>query len=105
MRFMNQRGEEIHLADNLTLRELTNMGMDVSLTEVTDLEQMAGKPAARRLWDMAEEAKALTYDLAAQAGVPTFRGIAHAARKPAEVAHAHQMAEKQFLIFGGLLFG
>ncbi len=60
--------------------------------EVTDLEQMAGKPAARRLWDMAEEAKALTYDLAAQAGVPTFRGIAHAARKPAEVAHAHQMA-------------
>ncbi len=38
MRFMNQRGEEIHLADNLTLRELTDMGMDVSLTEVTDLE-------------------------------------------------------------------
>jgi gamma-glutamylputrescine oxidase len=61
--------------------------------EVTDLEQMAGKPAARRLWDMAEEAKALTYDLAVQAGVPTFRGIAHAARKPAEVAHAHQMAD------------
>ncbi|MCE5972685.1 FAD-binding oxidoreductase [Sinirhodobacter sp. WL0062] len=61
--------------------------------EVTELEKMLGKPAARRLWDLAEEAKALTYDLAARAGVPTYRGIAHAALKPSEVAHAHEMAE------------
>ncbi|WBL32320.1 FAD-binding oxidoreductase [Sinirhodobacter sp. HNIBRBA609] len=60
--------------------------------EVTELEKMMGKPAARRLWDLAEEAKALTYDLAARAGVPTYRGIAHAALKPSEVAHAHEMA-------------
>lgn len=38
MRFINQRGEEIHLADDLTLRELTDMGMDVSLSERSDLE-------------------------------------------------------------------
>ncbi|RWR28966.1 FAD-binding oxidoreductase [Sinirhodobacter populi] len=61
--------------------------------EVTDLERMAGKPAARRLWDMAEEAKALTYALAERAGVPTHRGIAHCALKPSEVAHAHHMAD------------
>ncbi|MCT2539046.1 NAD(P)/FAD-dependent oxidoreductase [Sedimentimonas flavescens] len=61
--------------------------------EVTELEKMMGKPAARRLWDLAEEAKALTYDLAARAGVPTYRGIAHAALKPSEVTHAHEMAE------------
>ncbi|MBD3787381.1 MAG: FAD-binding oxidoreductase [Sphingomonadales bacterium] len=60
--------------------------------EVTELEAMAGKPAARRLWDMAEEAKELTYDLAARAGVPTHRGIAHAAVKASEVRHAHEMA-------------
>lgn len=61
--------------------------------EVTELEKMAGKATAWRLWDMAEEAKALTYDLAAQAGVPTYRGIAHAALKPSEVRHAHEMAD------------
>ena len=61
--------------------------------EVTDLEHMAGKPAARRMWDMAEEAKALTYALAAEAGVPTHRGIAHCAVHEREVAHAHHMAE------------
>ncbi|MFT3687607.1 NAD(P)/FAD-dependent oxidoreductase [Paenirhodobacter sp.] len=60
--------------------------------EVTELEHMAGRAAARRLWDMAEEAKALTYALAEQAGVPTLRGIAHCALRPAEVAHAHEMA-------------
>lgn len=62
--------------------------------EVTDLERMAGPAAARRLWDMAEEAKALTFALAAEAGVPTKRGIAHCARRPAEVAHAHEMANR-----------
>ncbi|OCX62785.1 oxidoreductase [Thioclava sp. SK-1] len=62
--------------------------------EVDELEAMTGKDTARRLWDMAQEAKSLTFDLAKQAGVPTWRGIAHAARKPAEVAHAHAMAER-----------
>ena len=27
MMFKNQRGEEVHLADNLTLKELAEMGM------------------------------------------------------------------------------
>lgn len=62
--------------------------------EVDALEKMAGKRAARRLWDMAEEAKALTYALAEEAGVPTRRGIAHAARLASEVAHSHAMAER-----------
>lgn len=62
--------------------------------DVDDLERMAGRATARRLWDMAEEAKALTRALAAEAGVPTHPGIAHAARTPAEVHHAHRMAER-----------
>lgn len=61
--------------------------------EVTDLERMAGQATARRLWNMAEEAKALTYALAAEAGVPTFRGIAHAGRRPTEVDDLHRMAD------------
>ncbi|HEY0213740.1 MAG TPA: FAD-binding oxidoreductase [Paenirhodobacter sp.] len=61
--------------------------------DVTDLEKMAGKPTARRLWDMAEDAKALTYALADRAGVPTYRGIAHCALKRSEVIHAHQMTD------------
>ncbi len=62
--------------------------------EVDALERMAGVPAAHRLWDMAEEAKALTRDLAARAGVPVADGIAHAFRKPAEFGHAQGMIEK-----------
>jgi gamma-glutamylputrescine oxidase len=61
--------------------------------EVDTLERMAGRDTARRLWDMAEEAKALTFALAAEAGVPTHRGIAHAARRASEVDHAHRMAD------------
>jgi len=60
--------------------------------EMPELEHMAGKPAARRLWDMAEEAKALTYALAEASGVPTARGIAHCALHEREVEHAHAMA-------------
>ncbi|TMV85560.1 FAD-binding oxidoreductase, partial [Thioclava sp. BHET1] len=62
--------------------------------EVDDLEKMAGPAAARQMWDMAEEAKALTYALATEAGVPFRRGIAHAALRPSEVAHSHAMAER-----------
>ncbi|WP_323717442.1 NAD(P)/FAD-dependent oxidoreductase [Paracoccus aminovorans] len=61
--------------------------------EVDELERLAGVPAAHRLWDMAEEAKALTRDLAARAGVPVADGIAHAFRKPAEFEHARGMIE------------
>ena len=62
--------------------------------DVSDLERLAGKPAARRLWDMAEEAKALTRAHAAEAGVAVHDGIAHAARSAAEVAHAHENAAR-----------
>lgn len=62
--------------------------------EVDDLEAMAGREAARRLWDMAEAAKKLTRDLAARADVPVHDGIAHAFRKPAEFDHAKAMIER-----------
>ncbi len=62
--------------------------------EVDALEAMAGRAAARRLWDMAEEAKALTRELAGEAGVAFHPGIAHAARRADEVAHAHAMADR-----------
>ncbi|ARJ70272.1 NAD(P)/FAD-dependent oxidoreductase [Paracoccus contaminans] len=62
--------------------------------EVDELERIAGKPAARRLWDMAEEAKALTRHYAHEAGVAVHPGIAHAARSAAEVRHAHANAER-----------
>ena len=62
--------------------------------EVDELERMAGSAAARRLWDMAEEAKALTLSLARASGVAFHPGIAHAARTAAEVAHAHGMADR-----------
>lgn len=38
MMFKNQRGEEVYLADNLTLRELVDMGMTVQLSEQADQE-------------------------------------------------------------------
>lgn len=62
--------------------------------EVDELERMAGKAAARRLWDMAEDAKALTRTLAEASGVRFHPGIAHAARTPGEVAHAHGAADR-----------
>ena len=62
--------------------------------EVDALEAMAGPDAARRLWDLAEDAKRLTRDLAARAGVPVADGIAHAFRKPAEFDHARAMIDR-----------
>jgi hypothetical protein len=38
MMFKNQRGEEVHLADSLTLQELVEMGMSIQLTEQSDKE-------------------------------------------------------------------
>ena len=62
--------------------------------EVDDLEKMAGREAGRRLWDLAEEAKRLTRDLAVRAGVSVVDGVAHAFRKPDEFSHAKAMSEK-----------
>ena len=62
--------------------------------DVGDLEKLAGKAAARRLWDMAEDAKALTRAYADAAGVTVHPGVAHAARTDAEVAHARDNAER-----------
>ncbi|WP_198419130.1 hypothetical protein [Motilimonas pumila] len=36
MRFSNENGEEINLADNLTLKELIDMGVSVSVSEDLD---------------------------------------------------------------------
>jgi hypothetical protein len=38
MMFKNQRGEEVHLADSLTLQELAEMGMSIQLVEQSDKE-------------------------------------------------------------------
>ncbi len=61
--------------------------------DVAAMAAAFGRAPARRLWDMGEEAKALTRRLAAQAGVPVHDGIAHAARTAAEVREAHENAE------------
>ncbi len=56
--------------------------------EVDALERMAGPETARRLWDLAEEAKALTLDLARESGLAFAPGIAHAFRSTREFDHA-----------------
>ncbi|PZO66635.1 MAG: FAD-dependent oxidoreductase [Paracoccus denitrificans] len=62
--------------------------------EVDELEAMVGKMRTHALWDMAEDAKALTRTYATEVGVAFHAGIAHAARTQAEVAHARQNAER-----------
>ncbi|AGT09048.1 NAD(P)/FAD-dependent oxidoreductase [Paracoccus aminophilus] len=62
--------------------------------EVDDLEKMAGRETAKRLWDLAEEAKALVRALASEAGVPFHPGVAHAFRTTREFAHARSHIEK-----------
>ena len=61
--------------------------------EVDWLEANLGRDMARRLWDLAEEAKAAVRSIAAEAGVPVRDGIAHACRSGAEVDHARHMAD------------
>lgn len=61
--------------------------------EVDWLEAQLGHDAARKLWDLAEDAKALVRELAAEAEVPIRNGIAHACRSAAEVGHARKMAD------------
>ena len=60
------------------------------------LEAMLGPDHARRLWNLAEDAKALVRALVAEhAPEAGWRpGIVHACRKPSEVRHAHAMAER-----------
>lgn len=60
------------------------------------IEKAVGKDHARRLWDMAEDAKALVRDLIARHRMPvTFHpGVAHACYSDAEVADVHRYAEK-----------
>ncbi|WEF25233.1 FAD-binding oxidoreductase [Paracoccus sp. S3-43] len=60
--------------------------------EVDWLERQFGRSTARRLWDLAEEAKALTRAMAAESGVPVRDGVAHACRSASEVDHSARMA-------------
>ncbi|GGF68156.1 gamma-glutamylputrescine oxidase [Paracoccus acridae] len=60
--------------------------------EVDWLESRFGRDTARRLWVLAEDAKALVRSLAGEADVPIRDGVAHACRSAAEVDHAAWMA-------------
>ncbi len=61
-----------------------------------DLERMAGRETARRLWDFAEEAKDTARGLIRTHAIPCdYRpGIVHACRTESEVRHAKAYAEK-----------
>jgi gamma-glutamylputrescine oxidase len=60
------------------------------------LERTVGRDHARRLWDMAEDSKALVRDLIDRHAMPvTFHpGVAHACYSDAETREAHGYAEK-----------
>lgn len=58
------------------------------------LEAHLGRDTARRMWDLAEDAKNLVRALAAEAGVPLHDGIAHACRSEGEVDHARHVADR-----------
>lgn len=64
--------------------------------EVDWLEQRFGRATARRLWDLAEEAKALVRGLIDRHAIPArwVPGIAHAFWQARDVPHAHRLAEK-----------
>ncbi len=61
-----------------------------------EVERMAGRENARRMWDLAEEAKALVRDLIGRHAIPVAwgEGIAHACRTGAEVGHMRHYADK-----------
>lgn len=61
-----------------------------------ELERMAGRTAARAMWDMAEEAKALVAGLIARHAMPVtlHPGVAHACETAASLRHARDHAEK-----------
>jgi gamma-glutamylputrescine oxidase len=60
------------------------------------IEKTVGRENAHRLWDLAEEAKALVKALVKDHAMPVtfYPGIAHACRSEAEVREAHAYAEK-----------
>lgn len=60
------------------------------------LERVVGREEAHRLWDLAEEAKALVRDRIARHGIACDLkpGVAHVTHRPAEVAELHAEAEK-----------
>ncbi len=67
------------------------------------LEKVAGKENAHRLWDLAQDAKALVRGLItdhAMPGVTYQPGIAHACWTDAEVREAHAYAEKLHRDYG-----
>jgi gamma-glutamylputrescine oxidase len=61
-----------------------------------ELERMVGREDARRLWDIAEDAKALVRNLITrhQMPVPFRPGVAYACRTEAEVRHGRAYAER-----------
>ena len=61
--------------------------------EVDWLEQHYGADTARRMWDLAEDAKTLVRSLAAASNVPIRAGIAHACRSQAEIDHSARVVE------------
>ena len=67
-----------------------------------ELERMAGRDTARKLWDMAQDANALVRGLIARHAMPvTYRpGIAHACWTDAEVGHAHAYAARMSRDYG-----
>lgn len=67
-----------------------------------ELERMAGKTAARAMWDMAEEAKALVADLITRHAMPVslHPGVAHACESAAGLRHAHHQAGKLHRDYG-----
>ncbi len=67
------------------------------------LEKVAGREDARRLWDLAQDAKALVRDLIdrhAMPGTPFRPGIAHACWSDGEVRDARLYAEKLHRDYG-----
>ena len=64
--------------------------------EQATLEKDLGPATAHRLWDIAEEAKALVQGLITKHDMPVtfYPGIAHACRTMAEVRDSHENAEK-----------
>lgn len=104
----------LHLAEaglDVVLLEAHRMGFGASgrnggqvgsgqRLEVDELEKMAGRETARRLWDFAEEAKALVRDIAARSAVPFHPGVAHAFRSAKELDHARANIERLSQYYG-----
>ena len=66
------------------------------------IEKTAGKDHAHRLWNLAEEAKALVKSLITDHAMPVtfYPGLAHACRSEAEVRHTRAISEKLHRDYG-----